>query len=187
MVAAEPVWEAEGLSLPGEEGQLAATERPATANMSVKEIRELITSAEAPDIELLCRLTRDPRVTVRNLAYRNLGRSRNLASNEDLFRNEGVRMIAGADEAGRGSLAGPLVAAAVMFEPGVRIEGVNDSKLVLPARREELYLEIIGRAAAICVISVRYAHRQVGHAALQHESAGRRAGGVGPGMRPRPV
>jgi ribonuclease HII len=50
-----------------------------------------------------------------------------------------LRLIAGVDEAGRGPLAGPVVAAAVIFPPEVFIAGVNDSKALTPERREELF------------------------------------------------
>ncbi len=69
-----------------------------------------------------------------------------------LFRYEtelylkGYKFIAGVDEAGRGPLAGPVVAAAVIFKPGTEIEGVNDSKKVPPKKREELFYEIRKRA-----------------------------------------
>ncbi|MHB8510530.1 MAG: ribonuclease HII, partial [Candidatus Dormibacteria bacterium] len=57
--------------------------------------------------------------------------------------------IAGVDEAGRGPLAGPGVAGAVILPMGVTIEGINDSKLIPPDRREELALKV--RQVAICV------------------------------------
>ncbi|MGB9578460.1 MAG: ribonuclease HII [Halothiobacillaceae bacterium] len=50
--------------------------------------------------------------------------------------------VAGIDEAGRGPLAGPVVAAAVVFAPGVFIAGIDDSKRLSPATRERLYREI---------------------------------------------
>jgi ribonuclease HII len=59
----------------------------------------------------------------------------------------GTRLIAGVDEVGRGSLFGPVVAAAVILDPGYRIRGLRDSKL-LPAERRELLAERI-RAHAI--------------------------------------
>lgn len=55
--------------------------------------------------------------------------------------------VAGVDEAGRGPLAGPVVAAAVVFEPECFIDGVNDSKLLAPDEREEVYEKIIAGAA----------------------------------------
>lgn len=57
-------------------------------------------------------------------------------------------LVAGVDEAGRGPLAGPVVAAAVILDDKKRIRGLNDSKLLAPAVRERLYDEI--RAKALC-------------------------------------
>ena len=54
--------------------------------------------------------------------------------------------IAGVDEAGRGCLAGPVVAAAVILEEGVEIDGVADSKTLSPTRREKLAEEIRRRS-----------------------------------------
>ncbi len=58
------------------------------------------------------------------------------------------RLIAGVDEAGRGPLAGPVVAAAVILDPRRRIAGLKDSKQLTPARREALAEQI--RARALC-------------------------------------
>ena len=52
----------------------------------------------------------------------------------------GARMVAGVDEVGRGSLFGPVVAAAVILRPEYRIRGLRDSKLLLADRREVLRL-----------------------------------------------
>ncbi len=57
---------------------------------------------------------------------------------EELFRDYGYGMIAGVDEAGRGSLAGPVVAAAVLVEPQRVVPGVDDSKALRPKQRERL-------------------------------------------------
>lgn len=54
----------------------------------------------------------------------------------------GARLVAGVDEVGRGSLFGPVVAAAVILDPGYRIRGLRDSKL-LPAERREVLAERI--------------------------------------------
>ncbi len=59
-----------------------------------------------------------------------------------------MRILCGVDEVGRGPLAGPVVAAAVVLEPGRPIEGLADSKKLTPARRESLYLEITEKALA---------------------------------------
>ena len=62
----------------------------------------------------------------------------------------GQRLLVGVDEAGRGPLAGPVVAAAVVFPPGLRrIAGVRDSKTLPPERREKLALLIRARAIRI--------------------------------------
>lgn len=63
----------------------------------------------------------------------------------------GLLRIAGVDEAGRGPLAGPVVAAAVIIAPERRIKGLADSKLLPPERREELFGSIQERAVAIGV------------------------------------
>ena len=65
---------------------------------------------------------------------------------ERKYWDQGLRCIAGVDEAGRGPLAGPVVAAAAMFPENIRIDGVDDSKKLSPLRREELF-EIIRRKA----------------------------------------
>lgn len=59
-----------------------------------------------------------------------------------------VLKIAGVDEAGRGPLAGPVIAAAVILDPGRRIPGLADSKQLTEKKREELYLKITARAWA---------------------------------------
>jgi ribonuclease HII len=63
----------------------------------------------------------------------------------------GLSRIAGVDEAGRGPLAGPVVAAAVVIAADRRIRGLADSKVLPPERREELFAVIHERAVAIGV------------------------------------
>jgi len=63
----------------------------------------------------------------------------------------GVGRVAGIDEAGRGPLAGPVVAAAVILAPDRRVASLADSKLLTPERREELFLVIHERALAVGV------------------------------------
>jgi ribonuclease HII len=64
---------------------------------------------------------------------------------------KGLTAVAGVDEAGRGPLAGPVVAAAVIVQPGVRIEGIDDSKKLSAARREDLYQKICERSSSVGV------------------------------------
>ena len=60
----------------------------------------------------------------------------------------GFKLVAGVDEAGRGPLAGPVVAGVVIFPPNVRISGVRDSKVMSPEEREEKIYEIQSRCIA---------------------------------------
>ncbi|TDC59536.1 ribonuclease HII [Actinomadura sp. GC306] len=74
---------------------------------------------------------------------------------ERALEHAGFSPVAGVDEAGRGACAGPLVVAAVMLRGGRRrIEGLTDSKLLTPGRREELYTEITERAQAWSAVVV---------------------------------
>jgi len=59
--------------------------------------------------------------------------------------------IAGVDEAGRGPLAGPVVAAAVILDPKRRVRGLRDSKVMTPEQREEVAINIRARAIAWAV------------------------------------
>src|SRR5256714_5078699 len=62
---------------------------------------------------------------------------------EKKLRALGVARIAGIDEAGRGALAGPVVAAAAILPEKFRHRGLNDSKQLAPELREEIYCELI--------------------------------------------
>lgn len=84
---------------------------------------------------------------------------------EDVLNRSGFRFVAGTDEAGRGALAGPLVAAAVVLPEGWVPDGLNDSKLVSPTERERLYDEISQQALAVGVF--RVSHRRVDEIGLQ--------------------
>lgn len=66
----------------------------------------------------------------------------------------GARLVAGVDEVGRGSLFGPVVAAAVILDPGYRVRGLRDSKLLLAERREVLAERIRAHAIAWAIAAV---------------------------------
>lgn len=70
---------------------------------------------------------------------------------EALARAKGFRAIAGVDEAGRGPLAGPVVAAAVILPPGFRPEGIRDSKALSPDARKRARSRIAAEAVAFAV------------------------------------
>jgi ribonuclease HII len=66
----------------------------------------------------------------------------------------GAARVAGVDEVGRGSLFGPVVAAAVILDPAYRVRGLRDSKLLLPERREVLADRIREHAVAWAIAAV---------------------------------
>ncbi|MCU9813829.1 ribonuclease HII [Paraclostridium sp. AKS73] len=117
---------------------------------SVKEINAIIDSISTDEyLKYIDILKDDERKSVKNIAIKlakKLDKIR--AENERLelintFENEGYEKgytyIGGIDEAGRGPLAGPVVAAVVVFKPGTKIEGINDSKKLSEAKRDELF------------------------------------------------
>ena len=75
---------------------------------------------------------------------------------EASLRRGGFDLIAGADEAGRGACAGPLVAGAVILRPGKagEIPGLADSKLLTPLARDRVYDQILKRSVAWSVVSI---------------------------------
>ncbi|MEO8512323.1 MAG: ribonuclease HII [Ignavibacteria bacterium] len=78
-------------------------------------------------------------------------RTQNIIEYDNVIRRELNCLICGVDEAGRGPIAGPVVAAAVIFGDDVYIEGVFDSKKVTKKMREELYDDITIRAISWAV------------------------------------
>jgi ribonuclease HII len=91
---------------------------------------------------------RPPRLVVR--------RETGLTAYEAALDRAGFGPVAGADEAGRGACAGPLVVAACILPTGRRghIEGLTDSKLLTAAARERMYAEVVKRAVAYSVVIV---------------------------------
>jgi len=137
------------------------------SDLSVAEIRaRFLDPAETVSGALLGRLKRDPRQGVRQV-YEVLKRRQererqerlrldSMLNFERVLWKSGVERVAGVDEAGVGPLAGPVVAAAVVFAPGSiaadsEIAGVDDSKRLDPPAREELAAAIHRRAAGVGV------------------------------------
>jgi ribonuclease HII len=72
------------------------------------------------------------------------------------FLRDHIKLIAGTDEAGRGPLAGPVVAASIIFPENTRIYKVKDSKLLTEEEREKLLPRILGRALTYSVAVVSH-------------------------------
>jgi ribonuclease HII len=130
--------------------------------MSLDELRAwLAAQPGALSPQALRKLQRDPRRGVRQLygaARRRAEEERQRRLHLDALLNfervlwrTGVRWIAGVDEVGVGPLAGPVVAAAVVFTPEVAIDGIDDSKKLDAPTRERLAVEIRAAAAGVCV------------------------------------
>src|SRR5665213_3212632 len=61
---------------------------------------------------------------------------------EEALWAQGIHLVAGVDEAGRGPLAGPVTAAAVILPAGFALQGLNDSKKLSHQQREKLYVQL---------------------------------------------
>ncbi len=73
---------------------------------------------------------------------------------EEKLYDDGYELICGVDEAGRGPLAGPLVVAACILPPFLRIEGINDSKQLSSKKRSELYKIIVKQAISYNIVFI---------------------------------
>lgn len=119
--------------------------------MTIKEIEEHLNRGQVTR-DWIAQLGSDPRKGVKRLLERwrkQQARERELEEQwkamsrfEHFYREQGLVPIAGVDEAGRGTLAGPVVAAAVILPETGYIRGLNDSKKIPAAEREQLYEEI---------------------------------------------
>ena len=130
------------------------------SQVSLKEIQEKYSSADASILpQILRRLQRDPRSGARKL-YKSLSKRFEEQSRERkrldamlhferVLWKAGIVHIAGVDEVGIGPLAGPVVAAAVVFPPGTEIDGIDDSKALDEETRQQLDVQIRTRASGI--------------------------------------
>ena len=134
------------------------------AKMTISQIEAFLACGEFPTEAKLCAmLARDTRAGVRRLALRERRRLRNreserarlgrLREHERRLWEAGWTRVAGVDEVGRGCLAGPVVAAAVVLPHDVAIEGLDDSKKLDPGLRESIG-EAVLAAAEACAIGV---------------------------------
>ncbi|OPX86704.1 MAG: Ribonuclease HII [Pelotomaculum sp. PtaB.Bin104] len=130
------------------------------STLSIIEIKRLV-SSEGASQEMIQAMSADPRTGVRELALRlkradsareaEIKRLEKLFIYEDELRAGGHYLVAGVDEAGRGPLAGPVVAGAVILPREVCLPGLNDSKKLTPTKREILEFQIKEAALAFAV------------------------------------
>jgi len=132
------------------------------AKLSLKEIQQQYASDRAAvSAAILRKLQRDSRTGARKLykillkRYQEQRKERNrleaMLHFERLLWKAGIHHIAGVDEVGMGPLAGPVVAAAVIFPPGTEIEDVDDSKALDEESRVRLDMQIREKAAALAI------------------------------------
>ncbi|WP_408010969.1 ribonuclease HII [Pseudalkalibacillus sp. A8] len=132
---------------------------------SIKEIRGLLKKHSGElEQELILQLKSDSRKGVQKLYTQWCKRNEEdkkrlhtyiqMSAYENKCYSNGYRLVAGIDEVGRGPLAGPVVASAVILDKNVKIIGLNDSKKLSGLMREDLYEKIIENAIAIGIGSV---------------------------------
>lgn len=132
--------------------------------MTVLQVKEMLANITATDDPMLTTLKHDKRKGVQQLLqrwYKNKEKERVLQQRfiemtryENDLRAKGYQNIVGIDEVGRGPLAGPVVAAAVMLPAGFYLPGINDSKKLTEEKRENYFRYIQDHALAIGVGTV---------------------------------
>ena len=126
---------------------------------TIKEIKEQLANIQRLDDPLLAELEQDSRSgVIQAIAKRkrelqkqvdeDLRLEKMLAYEKELYA-QGIDLIAGVDEVGRGPLAGPVVAAAVILPKACKIPGLNDSKKIPKSKHKEIYEDVLQNAIAI--------------------------------------
>lgn len=123
---------------------------PLVAGLDVEELPGIIRMLEADGRRGCQNLARRARRRLRRRQREKEAFAERFQLEETLW-NRGFSAVAGVDEAGRGPLAGPVVAAAVVLDPGVFIPGLDDSKALSPERREYLCRRICRKARTAAV------------------------------------
>ena len=126
---------------------------------TIKEIKERLATIDDLDHPLFEELILDGRAGVQAAISKrkrelqkqvdeDLRLEKMLAYEKELY-TQGIQLIAGVDEVGRGPLAGPVVAAAVILPKGCKIPGLNDSKKIPKSKHKEIYEAVLQNAVAI--------------------------------------
>ena len=128
---------------------------------TIKEIKEQLANIQRLDDPLLTELEQDGRSgVIQAIAKRKREIQKRIDEDERLEKMlayekelyaQGIELIAGVDEVGRGPLAGPVVAAAVILPKACKIPGLNDSKKIPKAKHKEIYEAVLKNAIAIGV------------------------------------
>lgn len=126
---------------------------------TIKEIKEQLANIQRLDDPLLAELEKDDRSgVIQAIAKRKREIQKRINEDERLegmlaYEKEcyarGMELIAGVDEVGRGPLAGPVVAAAVILPKACKIPGLNDSKKIPKSKHKEIYEAVLQNAIAI--------------------------------------
>ena len=126
---------------------------------TIKEIKEQLANIQRLDDPLLAELEQDSRSgVIQAIAKQKREIQKRIDEDERLegmlaYEKEcyarGMELIAGVDEVGRGPLAGPVVAAAVILPKGCKISGLNDSKKIPKSKHKEIYEAVLQNAIAI--------------------------------------
>ena len=126
---------------------------------TIKEVKERLASIQRLDDPLLAELEQDSRSgVIQAIAKRKKDIQKRLDEDERLegmlayekeLYTQGIQLIAGVDEVGRGPLAGPVVAAAVILPKACKIPGLNDSKKIPKSKHKEIYEAVLQNAIAI--------------------------------------
>ena len=126
---------------------------------TIKEIKELLTTITDLESSLFEELGKDPRAGVQKEIQKRkreiqaeleeINRLETMLRYEKELYAEGINLIAGVDEVGRGPLAGPVVAAAVILPKDCKIKGLNDSKKIPKKKHMEIFQAVKNQALAI--------------------------------------
>ncbi|HFI0468248.1 TPA: ribonuclease HII [Streptococcus suis] len=128
---------------------------------TIKEVTALLAQVDSLDSPVWADLAQDERAGVQSAIKKRRkelekeaaedARLEAMLSYEKALYENGVELIAGIDEVGRGPLAGPVVAAAVILPKGCKIRYLNDSKKIPKSKHEAIYQEVLERAVAVGV------------------------------------
>jgi ribonuclease HII len=135
---------------------------------TIKEIKECLATIDRLDHPLFEELIADGRAGVQAAISKrkrelqkqveeDLRLEKMLAYEKELYA-QGIQLIAGVDEVGRGPLAGPVVAAAVILPENCKIPGLNDSKKIPKSKHQAIYQAVLGQALSV---GIGVKHNQV--------------------------